>query len=82
MAPLTEARVNTPLYLLYWYKRTNTGTARRVTGGAADRGVRNFTCFTGTKVQILTLRAASQMAPLTEARAKTQPGQVRTKKGT
>jgi hypothetical protein len=56
------------VYLLFWYKSThkstNTDAARRITD--IRRGTRHnlvstqFTCFTGTKVQILTLRAASQ----------------------
>jgi hypothetical protein len=43
------------VYLLYWYKSTNTDAAavRRLPGTS-------FTCFTGTKVQILTLQHACQ----------------------
>jgi hypothetical protein len=46
MAPLTEARAKTPLYLLYSYKSANSDTARRVADGAADRGAREDTART------------------------------------
>jgi hypothetical protein len=38
------------LYLLYWYKSTNTDAAAHI----QTRGYPHFTCCTGTKVQILT----------------------------
>jgi hypothetical protein len=43
------------VYLLYWYKSTHTDAAR---GGAATGT--QFTSFTGTKVQILTLQDQAQ----------------------
>ena len=48
--------------LLYWYKSTNTGAARRVNilgvwTAVCDSAVTQFTCFTGTKVQVLTQKA-------------------------
>ena len=52
------------LYLLYWYTRKkNTDAARRITRPEAH--VPQFTCFTGTREQILTLRAASPGPKLT-----------------
>jgi hypothetical protein len=55
------------VYLLYWYKSTNIDATRRERErsiGAQLRGrVRaQFTCFTGTKVQILTLMPAARCA--------------------
>jgi len=48
------------LYLLYWYKSTHTKVpVPRGTLGIAAHAGPQFTCFTGTKVHILTLRAAS-----------------------
>jgi hypothetical protein len=45
--------------LLYWYKSTNTDAARWL--AAASYCFTHLTCFTGTKVQILTLRASWQL---------------------
>ena len=47
------------LYLLYWYESTNTDAE-----GAAEMALRftHFTCFTGTKVPILTQKALLQGA--------------------
>ena len=57
---------NNRLYVLYWHKSTNTDAAHllralhqiRETLGRArgSRATAGFTCFIGTKVQILTLR--------------------------
>jgi hypothetical protein len=41
------------LYLLYWYKSTNSDAA----GASAAMRTFDFTCFTGTRVQILTQEA-------------------------
>ncbi len=46
------------LFWLYLHKSTTTDAARRVAG---HTGAQLTSCFTGTKVQILTLRAASQV---------------------
>ena len=49
------------LYLLYWYKGTNLVTAEapccrsQGAAGCAHSPAAQFTCFTGTRVQILTL---------------------------
>jgi hypothetical protein len=46
------------VYLLYWYKSTNTdAAARRRLPRTFNCGGTQFTCFTGTKVQILTQQA-------------------------
>jgi hypothetical protein len=54
------------VYLLYWYKSTNTDTQKReparelsVSNSTCFTGTK-VTCFTGTKVQILTRRSGSQ----------------------
>jgi hypothetical protein len=43
-------------YLLYKYKRTNTDADGALTG-ALDKGGTQFTCFTSTKVRMLTQKA-------------------------
>jgi hypothetical protein len=47
------------VYLLYWYYSANSDAARGITDGRSRAGAR---LFTGTRVQILTLQAASQTA--------------------
>jgi hypothetical protein len=47
---LDRSRYRHLVYLLYWYKRTNTDAAATI-GLNTDT---QFTCFTGTKGQILT----------------------------
>jgi hypothetical protein len=52
-----------PNFLLYWYKSTKTGvrkgraSAGLRRGGRGSFAVPKFTCFTGTKVQMLTQKA-------------------------
>jgi hypothetical protein len=48
------------VYLLYWYKSTNTGAAKAVQLGSKGNSCSvgtQCTCFTGTKVRILTQQA-------------------------
>ncbi len=49
------------VYLLYWYKRTNADAVRRITA-CSSPACTQFTCFTGTNVHMLTLRAAIYLA--------------------
>jgi hypothetical protein len=68
-----KSEVLRSLYLLYWYKSTNTGarerSVQRITETPAEAARSflhmQFACFTGTKVQILTLgqRAADYGDP-------------------
>jgi hypothetical protein len=52
------------VYMLYWYKSTNTYACGRCgSGGTERRGrARYFTCFAGTKAQIRTLSVAAAVA--------------------
>ena len=43
------------VYWLYWYKSTDTDATRLESGAHGSSAGTQFTCFTGTKVQILTL---------------------------
>ena len=47
--------------LLYWYKKTNSGAATCRVASAPLSGTQ-FTCFLGTKVQILTQKALASTA--------------------
>jgi hypothetical protein len=49
----TRERERYSVYLLYWYKSTG---ADAYLSRASGRGAQ-FSCFTGTKVQVLTLKA-------------------------
>ena len=49
-------------YLLYWYKNTNIDTCGAVTTQAVGEGS-HFTCFAGTKVQVLTPEELQSMSP-------------------
>ncbi len=54
------------IYWLCWYKRTKTDAAAVGAGVAcyaAGGELCEFTCFTGTKVQILTLQLVAQALP-------------------
>ena len=47
------------LLVYYWYKGTNTDAASKSRAGGSER--RSFTCFTSTKVQLLTPEAVLEV---------------------
>ncbi len=55
------------VYLLYWYKSTDTNAAAAAAAAGALTRMSQFTCFTSTKVQILTLRSCFLQALLSLA---------------
>ena len=72
----TRGRGKSQVYLLYWYKSTNTDR-----GGGVEVNLK-FNCFTGTKIQILTEEAGSRLALLRAMKHKRKPeADVPPKKG-